>query len=38
MEQGDHRIAYRSELPSGVYLLRIDAGGRSETIKLGLVR
>ena len=38
MPAGEHRLLYRSELASGNYLLRVDNGGKTQTVKLSLVR
>ncbi len=36
--QGEHLVPYRSELPSGVYLLKLISANQSQTAKISLVR
>jgi hypothetical protein len=38
MSAGEHHLAYRSQLPSGVYLLKVVSGVSSQTVKMSLVR
>ncbi len=38
MGAGDHTIAYRTQLPSGSYFLRVLAGDRVETLKMTVLQ